>query len=120
MGDRVIIILHSADKTEVGPAIYLHWSGHGTPDLIKRLAVVMAERRDDVSYASARLVALVCGDHPGNMSVGVSSLEDGDAKAIRRGASIFHISQGDAGVVLVNAATFEWTASGGYLARAAA
>ncbi|MEH2508659.1 hypothetical protein V1291_000013 [Nitrobacteraceae bacterium AZCC 1564] len=111
MGDRALVVFHSADKSETSPTIYLHWLGSDVPALITELASVMKGREDDVSYTAARFCALACGKHSGNSGVGLYDTQDDiltNAKAY---------THGDAGVVLVDAKTFEWTAFGGYLAK---
>ena len=123
MGDRAVIVIKSAEG-DVGPAVYLHWNGSDAPALLQRLKALMTDREGDVSYATARLIGLAHEMIPGNLSLGVFALKPDEVKAIRRGNvhDMEAISHGDAGLIVVDASTFDWTAYRGYLAgqRAAA
>lgn len=109
MGDRALVVFHSADGSRVSPTIYLHWLGEKVPDLIQELATVMKGREDDVEYASARFCAIACAHQPGQLSIG---LMETPADIMTNAKEHSH---GDAGVILVDADTFEWKAYGGYL-----
>lgn len=101
MGDRVIFQVRC--KGEVSPAIYCHWAGSNAPAIVRRLAKRMDDRRGDVSYAAARLVQECTNDDDGALSFGIWNEHGRPA------------SQGDAGVVLIDADTFRCECYGGYL-----
>ena len=111
MGDRALVLFHSGDKSEITPIIYLHWLGREVPNLIAETKLVMASCHDDPSYAAARFCAVACSHSNGNAGIGLLSAPDDVL------TNAGEHSHGDAGVILVNAATFEWTAHGGYLSR---
>jgi hypothetical protein len=119
MGDRAIIILHSDDRHEVGPCVYLHWGGRTVPALLDDLKALMSTRPDDVPYATARLIGLAHVAMPGNLSLGVwnPSPDLQHAIACHDAKRLAEASHGDAGLILVNVHDFTWRAFGGYLAR---
>jgi hypothetical protein len=106
MGDRVLFqVVRGAD--EFGPVVYCHWSGARAPEVVRRLAERMKERRGDIDYASARLVQeCTAADPDGALSFGVSN-----APAQLTAED----SHGDAGVVLIDCDTFKCRCLGGYL-----
>jgi hypothetical protein len=118
MGDRAILILVNRTTGDVGAEVYLHWNGRRVPHLIASLASLMANRKGDVAYATARLIGLAHEMLPGNLSLGVSLTQPALVSAIRRRDNDFlcDYSPGDAGLVVIDAATFEWEAHEGYLA----
>lgn len=110
MGDRVLFQV--VNGKEIGPVVYAHWSGSKAKEIVFKLASRMANRLGDVSYTSARLVQEVCESvSDKSHSVGVWS-----AKSKLKAAD----SHGDAGIVLIDANTFECTYLGGYLVTEAA
>lgn len=111
MGDRALVVFHSADKTDVTPTVYLHWLGNDVPALIAETKAVMKGRDDDPSYAAARFCAVACSKSSGNTGIGLNATPD---DILTNPAEHSH---GDAGVILIDAGTFEWTAHGGYLSR---
>lgn len=91
MGDRVLFQFRN--DAEVSPVVYGHWAGHEAPQIIADLRKQMADRPDDISYITARLMGRMCAVDP-NGSTGVgcwSATEPVTAKD----------SQGDAGVFLI-------------------
>lgn len=103
MGNRALIIIHNADKSEYSPILYLHYGGDFSKYL-KALKATMADRRNDVAYALARLTAIACDAFPGNLSVGIMPLpaDFADTKTY-----LANLSHGDCGVYLVDADTFK-------------
>lgn len=106
MGDRVLMQVYNSKTGEFGPAIYCHQCGYDSPQIVRALAARMADRENDVAYASARLLQEAIGDREGNTGYGLWNVdllltkEDGD----------------DAGVILIDAADhFRCTCLGGYL-----
>lgn len=117
MGDRALVIFTDSDKQEISPTTYLHWAGSDVPMLVNRLAALMADRKNDCSYASARFTG-ICHEHcTGNLSVGLQNTPQDIETAIQHddAATIAEYSHGDAGVIVVNAGDFTWKAYGGYL-----
>lgn len=113
MGDRASVIFF--DKFQVSPVIYLHWHGSRVPDWIEELRCLMAERLWDAPYAAARFVG-VCHNHiPGNLSLAIRS-SNLSLSDLKRPYMLEHHSPGDAGLVIVNAGDFTWSACDGYLA----
>lgn len=107
MGDRVLLQVVKKSPEEFSPVIYCHWlGGCGAIDAVTRLKARMEGRSGDVPYATARLVQEVINNDNGNLSFGVWNAE----KVLTA-----EDSHGDAGVILVNADTFEMTFLGGYL-----
>lgn len=107
MGDRVVIQCHNPKTSEVGPAVYGHWSGNKALAAIERLRARMASRPGDVEYWSARLVQELINGDAGCLSFGIWNapelLTDKD-------------SHGDAGVVLIDVTTGKIRCIDGYLA----
>lgn len=104
MGDRALVQFRDSDG-KVSPVCYLHWGGFNVPEYIRECAELMRGRDDDVQYAFARFVG-ICHSHiPGNLSLGVwnktAPLTKGD-------------SHGDAGCYIVDCATWDVEAFGGY------
>jgi hypothetical protein len=118
MGDRATLILVNRQTGHVGAEVYLHWNGRRVPYLIESLASLMASRKGDVAYATARLIGLAHDMMPGNLSLGVSLTQPALVSAIRRRDNDFlcDYSPGDAGLVVIDADTFAWEAHEGYLA----
>jgi hypothetical protein len=118
MGDRATLILVNRQTGDVGAEVYLHWNGRRVPYLIESLASLMASRKGDVAYATARLIGLAHDMMPGNLSLGVSLTQPALVSAIRRRDNDFlcDYSPGDAGLVVIDADTFAWEAYEGYLA----
>jgi len=107
MGDRVLLQVIKRDEAPgYSPVIYCHWLGGEAVEAVKRLAVRMANRRGDVPYIAARLLQEAIGDNDGDTGFGLM-LADRPLTA--------EDSHGDAGVILVDADTFEMTFLGGYL-----
>jgi hypothetical protein len=72
MGDRALVQFVSADKTEVSPVVYLHWAGGKVKEYLQELALLMASRPNDVSYACARFIGIAHShDSTSNLSLGV-------------------------------------------------
>jgi hypothetical protein len=70
MGDRALIQFEDS-KGEVSPVVYLHWHGDVALEYIDELKSLMADRTDDVPYATARFIG-ICHSHiDGNLSLGV-------------------------------------------------
>jgi hypothetical protein len=113
MGNRALVIFH--DRHKISPTVYLHWHGGQVPDLIGRLAFTMKGRYGDAEYAAARFTGLCHELIPGNLSLGIrrNALTREDLISAR---AMQAISQGDAGVVVVDTGEFTWTTYGGYLA----
>lgn len=107
MDDRVLLQVIKRDGIpEYSPTIYCHWLGGQAVEAVKRLAVRMADRRGDVSYIAARLLQELVNNDNGDTGFGLM-LADKPLTA--------EDSHGDAGVILVDANTFEMTFLGGYL-----
>lgn len=107
MGDRVLLqVVKYKPELEFSPVIYCHWLGSDAVEAVMRLAVRMEDRRGDVDYAAARLVQELIGDDEGNLGFGIWNTKE---------VLTAEDSQGDAGVILVDADTFEMTCFGGYL-----
>lgn len=109
MGDRVLLQVVKktpGEKTEFSPVVYCHWLGGGAVDAVKRLAKRMDDRRGDVEYIAARLLQEVIGDDDHYLGFGLMNT---------RKVLTAKDSHGDAGVILVDADTFEMTFLGGYL-----
>lgn len=108
MGDRVLfqVVHYTATKPEFSPAIYCHWSGSQASTIVARLvARMLSTRPGDVSYWAARLAQECTNNDPGALSFGLWNVD--------------HIltaedSHGDAGVVIIDAATGRTTCLGGY------
>lgn len=115
MGDRALVVFKNQDT--VSPTVYLHWNGSDVPLFIFQLGLLMADRRNDVSYAAARFIGLAHEAIPGNLSLGVRETPDELRQAVIDGDVdlIEDFSHGDAGVVVVDTATFSWRAYGGHL-----
>ena len=108
MGDRVLLqVVKNGPDREFSPVIYCHWLGSDAVGCVERLAIRMNDRRGDVQYAAARLVQEVTTGNDGNLGFGIWN-----AKKVLTAKD----SQGDAGVILIDADTFEMTFLGGYLA----
>jgi len=97
MGDRCLVVV--TDGTEISPAIYTHWAGYQAPDILVKAGADGLIRKDDVSYASAR----ICGafhealKDSGALSLGLIAPPSAlDSDTLRK------FSHGDAGVILVN------------------
>lgn len=119
MGDRVLFQLYRrgpvGSPDAVSPVIYGHWCGSNAPAYVAKLREVMASRGPDLDYAAARLVAILCGDAPGNLSVGMWNaplLDGGRERLLHEGDS-----HGDAGIVLIDVSDYSARYIGGYLAR---
>ncbi len=104
MGNRALLQVVDAD--EFGPVVYCHWSGERVPDIVRKLAARMADRKGDLPYTSARLVQECVRDDDGALSFGIWNA---DKKLTAED------SHGDAGVVLIDCNTFHTVCLGGYL-----
>ena len=105
MGDRAIIIFKTKD--EVGAQVYLHHEGSLVKEYLKKLAILMKNRRGDVEYSTARFIGLVCADSPeASTGIGVSSLSDKMVKEVLKGGSP-NSEYLDNGVFIVDANTFK-------------
>lgn len=111
MGDRALVVFADKSVGDVSPTVYLHTRGCDVPKLLEKHKARMGERKDDVSYAAARFIGICHEEIPGASGLGVF---DTPANFLADPASHTH---GDAGVIVVDAATYEWQAFGGYLAR---
>ncbi|MCH9808488.1 MAG: hypothetical protein K0U74_12205 [Alphaproteobacteria bacterium] len=111
MGDRALVIFHNHSRKQYGPVVYLHWHGHAVGEYLAQLAELMAERLDDVDYATARFIGIGHDDNRDALSLGVweKPRRFSDTKAY-----LEDISYGDAGVFLVDAQTWEVRTFGGY------
>jgi hypothetical protein len=118
MGDRALILFKNQDT--VSPTVYLHWNGSDVPLFICRLSILMADRRNDPSYAAARFIGLAHEDIPGNLSLGVMETPEELRQAVLDNDAnvIADFSHGDSGVVVVDTATFSWKSYGSHLATA--
>lgn len=104
MGDRVLMQCRKGD--EFGPVLYCHWAGDQAPEIVRRLAKRMADRRGDIQYCSARLVQEAIGDDSSALSFGIWNAD----KMLTA-----EDSHGDAGVILIDTDTFRCECLGGYL-----
>lgn len=115
MGDRALVVFYSSNGDEVSPIIYLHWNGRNVPAWLEATKSIMTGRMGDAGYAAARFCGYAASQIPGNLSLGLMNVQDaGDLCANPE-----KYSHGDAGLILVNADTFEWKSYGGYLKRTA-
>ena len=105
MGDRVLIQIVAKDG-EFSPIIYGHWAGSTAKAAIARLKKRMKDRLNDVSYSAARMVQELINDDEADTGFGLMHAD----KILTADDS-----QGDAGVILVDARTFKCTYLGGYL-----
>jgi hypothetical protein len=106
MGDRALVQFVSGDKKEVSPVVYIHWAGSKVKEYLKELAVLMADRPNDASYACARFIGIVHShDSTSNLSLGVWNKADILTKAD---------SHGDAGCFVVDCSTWKVKCTGGY------
>ncbi|MDK3075488.1 hypothetical protein QO034_20645 [Sedimentitalea sp. JM2-8] len=115
MGDRALVLFKNQDT--VSPTVYLHWKGSDVPLFIFQLGKLMADRKNDVSYAAARFIGLAHETIPGNLSLGVmeTPVELREAVLGNDVEVIADFSHGDFGVVVVDTATFSWRAYGRHL-----
>ena len=121
MGDRALIIVTDRRRAEVSPVIYTHWGGSTVPAVLDDAWELMGDRTGNVGYAAARIVGILHERTPGNLSLGVWNTPQTIQSAIRSGDAddladaLEDYSHGNAGVVLYDCSTGEWTAYGGYL-----
>jgi hypothetical protein len=115
MGDRALVIFK--DETKISPVIYLHWAGSDVPQYIEELKALMADRRGDATYASARFTGIAHTANVSSVSLGLYALHPQLAKAIKAtdAETLASFSHGDAGLIVVDARDFSWRAYGGYL-----
>jgi hypothetical protein len=111
MGDRAMVIFHDHVRKKYGPAVYIHWHGHAVGRYLNDLKTLMADRLDDVDYATARFVGVAHEDNRDNLSLGVfeKPRRFNDSKAF-----LDDYSPGDAGLFLIDAKTWEVRSFGGY------
>jgi len=114
MGDRALIVFY--DEDHISPSVYLHWHGSQVPELLGHLAEYMKGRYGDAQYAAARFTGLCHRLIPGNLSLGIL-LDTLRREDLADGALLRDMSNGNAGVVIVDTADFTWKAYGGYLAE---
>lgn len=109
MGDRVLLqVVKKGNPKEFSPVIYCHWLGGEAVEAVKRLAVRMDKRRGDVDYIAARLLQEAINGDGGDTGFGLMNVNR---------VLTAKDSHGDAGIILVNADTFEMTFIGGYLSH---
>lgn len=121
MGDRVIVIVTNADRSEVSPVIYGHWSAESMPNYLSMLKELMKGREGDVYYTAARLIGIMHEDIDGNLSLGVWNMPDewraelctNDEEIISAWAE--ENTYGDGGIILYNCDNHSWKAYAGYL-----
>lgn len=106
MGDRALIQLTNK-YGDVSPVLYLHWSGSGVAEILRRTQAQMKGCENDVEYAFARLVQQATKGDNGNTGFGVWN-HDGQLSELE--------SHGDAGCFLVDVTEEKWsvTQGGGY------
>jgi hypothetical protein len=111
MGDRAMVIFHDAARKQYGPAVYIHWHGHAVGRYLSDLKALMANRPDDVEYATARFIGIAHEDNRDSLSLGVfeKPRRFNDSKAY-----LEDYSPGDAGLFLVDAMSWEVRSYGGY------
>jgi hypothetical protein len=114
MGNRALVVFYDEDR--ISPTVYLHWNGGNVPALLGDLAEYMRDRYGDAGYAAARFTGLCHNLISGNLSLGIiaNKLRRAD---LEDAAVLEQMSNGDAGVVIVNTDDFTWKAYGGYLAE---
>jgi len=83
MGNRAIIILKDSNN-DFSPMIYLHWGGDNVIKYKELLEKKMSERPDDLDYATARMLGIICDDVSGNISVGCSNLDESSQYMLAR------------------------------------
>lgn len=111
MGDRALVIFHDHARRDYGPVVYLHWHGHAVGSYLELLRQLMAQRPDDVAYATARFIGIAHEDNRDALSLGVweRPRRFRDDKAY-----LEEFSHGDAGVFLIDAQTWQVRTFGGY------
>ena len=110
MGDRVIFVCHDKGG-DIAPAIYGHWQGSDALELLGKAASVM--RKDDPSYAAARLCGVIHSQRP-DRRTGLGLIHpptDCNPDTLAR------FSHGDAGVIAIDVSDGSWACYGGYLSR---
>jgi len=105
MGDRALVQFVSGDKKEVSPVVYIHWAGSNVKEYLKELAVLMADRPNDASYACARFIGIVHSHNVDSCSLGVWNA----TKVLT-----VNDSHGDAGCFVVDCSTWKVKCTGGY------
>ena len=109
MGDRALVIFKHQDN--YSPVTYLHWHGSDVPQLLWNTREWMVGRENDLDYTAARFVG-VCHRHiDGNCSLGIWNLPS-DFKHTEK--YLEEMSQGNAGVIIVDVSTWEFEQYGGY------
>lgn len=115
MGNRVLFQCVSSRSEELnvpmnqkyGPVVYGHWSGDRAGEVVAKLKERMKGRENDVEYATARLVQILCGNNSGNLGFGCWNAT---------GILTVDDSHGNAGVVLIDVGDgFKCKCLGGYL-----
>ena len=111
MGDRALVIFHDAARKQYGPVVYIHWHGHAVGRYLEALKVLMAERLDDVEYATARFIGIAHEDNRDCLSLGVfeKPRRFSDSRPY-----LEDLSHGDAGLFLVDAKSWDVRCFGGY------
>lgn len=106
MGDRIVYYIEGASC-----AAYGHWIGEKGIDLLKGALPTM--RKDDDSYAMARLIAYLCKETESSVPTGVGVLRP--PKDSDKADAYGEYSHGDAGVVIINAELTRAECFAGYL-----
>lgn len=117
MGDRAVVLFEDGEAIEPF-AIYYHWAGKDGVE--SDYAAALSEhkdRRDDVSYFSARMIGLSCARHPGSTGIGLLAAPTPEQYASP--SLMAQYSHGDAGVAVVNPekGSIRWIEGTGYGAR---
>lgn len=102
MGDRVLMQMVDRKTGRFGPVVYGHWSGSVAKDIVAALKEKMETRKDDIDYATARLVQCmidVSGIQEDNTGIGCWNADEVLTK---------HDSHGDGGIYLIDPNTFEY------------
>lgn len=107
MGDRVVVVV--TDGNEIAPAIYAHWLGSEAPAILVKAGEAGLIRKDDESYAAARVCGAFHEASPGHTGVGLL-----DAPADLSDETLEEFSHGDAGVIVLNVSDGSLRYVGGY------
>lgn len=119
MGDVALVIFTNGQK--VSPTTYLHWNGEHVPKYLEELQSLMSDRVHDVDYVCARFVGLCHERVPGPLSLGSWNTPPLICNAIRNFKpdelrnELSDYTHHDAGVIVVQLPSLDWTAYHGYL-----
>ena len=114
MGNRAFVIFY--DRSEVSPAIYLHWHRDEVPSWLAELKLLMKGRENDAEYAAARFTGICHGRIEGNLGLGIRSYYL-KYKDVISHEQMSKKKYSDSIVIVVDTADFSWRAYGGEMAK---